>query len=1070
MWKRALIGLVSIVAVVFIAASVVVKFVATPEVLTPRVEEALKDYIKSEYSIESVDLTLVSNFPFVTLEIDSLRIAQRVDSLDDLLVARRCAVTINPYALLRKKVEVRNVELLGAKIFMLKSGDYRPIDHFNLGETEPQPEPQTDSLDSFDMSAYSVSLDRFVIDSAQIIVRDDDRKFYTRVTDFGVDLKLKANSRRGGFKVETGFGNLLVWRDGEVLIKKTSMKLSSTMIYDRDSMTISFRQADLNVNNIDLKACGLLRRDTVKKSIAVDVDASLSSPSLGEFLALVPSVIIDPKEGVSTSGTVDLNATIKGYYGDTEMPVMAATLKVDNATAKYASKKISLEDIDCDADIYVDFNQRDSSYVDIRRFTLSASDIIKLSTSGKVTDMIDAPHVDLNVNSNIDFNRIDEVIPLQKGIDLKGSNRSDLRAQFRLSDIQRSNYGGLYLDGESRFNDVSIEVDGKQLLQDSTSKVFLSIQMDRGSLLFGDRVKANKSRTLLATVNFTGFGFKDRDGQYASIKDLQLRAGANFDQRTSKMIGVGVNALAQNTVVGIDSLFSSKLKSSDITLTIAPKTEERGTYITTKISSQQIEADEPNNNSDLSLSKVDMELKLLKLAEKQWDVDGDVGFSDFKLFTDMFPIDIAITDTDVAIKNSTISLNNAEIKMGDSEMIATGEIHYLIRKLFIDQKAPISGKLSVRSPFLDVTQLIEATNKSVMMEPADSVAQADSVAVASDSTLMLLLPRRSDFIFDFNVDKMHIYEAKINNIAGRAHLNKRDLEFTNLKLGAIGAQADGTMTYSNLSRKKSSVFMDFKLREVDINRIGELSSAINTMFPMLKSFEGVVDFDFKANTEVNPDMTIDVETLRSAMSFKGTDLVLMDSETFASLSKMLMFKNKKRNLIDSLNAYAVVEKDKVDVLPFEMFMDRYRFIVGGTQTIDFDTFDVDFKYNVSILKSPLPFKAGVDIDGDLEDFDFKITRAKLKNSNFVEIKNYYDEFCQAIVKSEKAPRKRKLVKDENEIETDSLSGDGVDSLVVSDSLVVEAVDSLVDGAVVDSLLVEETLVDSLAVDSLISEL
>ncbi len=1072
-WKRLLIVVVAVVALFFAAAGVLVKCVATPEVITPRIEEVVQGYIKSKFSIESVDLTLVSNFPFVTLRIDSLRIAQGQDSISDLLMARHCAVTLNPYALLRKKVVIRNVELSGASIYLFKSGEHRPINHFDFGETETV--ESSDTLSSFDFSEYSIRLDRFVIDSAQIIVRDDDRKFYTQLDNFGVDLSLRASSSRSGFRVKAGFGNLLVWRDGDVLVKRTSMQINSAMRFNRDSMKLEFNKADLRVNNIDLKASGVLRGDTLSGSVDVDVTTSLSTPSLGEFLALIPSTIVDPKEGLSSSGSVNLDATIKGVYSDESMPKITATLFIDDATAKYASKKVSLENIDCDADFYIDLNDSKSSYADVRKFTVSASNVIDLAMDGKVTNMIDSPWVDFNIKSFIDFDHLGDVVPLQDGVDLCGSNRSDLKAQFAVADIQSSNYGNLYINGDSKFSDVSIEVDGKRLLQDSTSNVYLSIQMREGSLLFGDRVRSdNGSRTLLATVNFSDFGFRDKTGQYATIKDLKLTAGANFDRKTSKMNGLGINAVAKDSSAGIDSLFAAELISSDVTLTISPRTKERDAYITAKIKSEEVVAQEPVNNSDMTLSGVNMELTMLRLEERKWALDGKVGFNRFNLFSALFPLNVEIADTDVAVQNKKISLNNANIKMGESQLVATGEINNLMQKLFVEPRSVLSGRLSVNSRLLNLSELIEATNQSVLLDEdafVDSLAVATVDSLAVDSTMMLLLPRRTDFTFDFNVDKMLFYEATIHKIDGQALLKGGELTLSNLHLGAIGARAKGTMVYSNLNRHKSNIFMDFNLRRVDINRIGELSAAINTMFPMLKSFEGMVDFDFKANSEINQDMSFDMPTLRGAMSLRGTDLVLMDSETFSSLSKKLMFKNKDRNLIDSLDVYAVVEESKIDVLPFEMVMDRYKFIVGGTQTIDVEDFDIDFGYNVSIIKSPLPFKAGVDIVGNLDDFDFKITKAKLKNSNFEELLNYYNIFSTAIVKSEKSPRKRDHVR-EVVVDDDGSIEEGVEE---SDSLNVAAVDTLgmdtlsMDTLDVDTLDVETVEVVAAEADSLVEE-
>ena len=55
-------------------------------------------------------------------------------------------------------------------------------------------------------------------------------------------------------------------------------------------------------------------------------------------------------------------------------------------------------------------------------------------------------------------------------------------------------------------------------------------------------------------------------------------------------------------------------------------------------------------------------------------------------------------------------------------------------------------------------------------------------------------------------------------------------------------------------------------------------------------------------------------------------------------------------------------------------MDRYKVAVGGEHKID-----MTFNYHISVLKSPVPFKLGVDIYGSMEKMKFKITKAKYKN-------------------------------------------------------------------------------------------
>ena len=38
-----------------------------------------------------------------------------------------------------------------------------------------------------------------------------------------------------------------------------------------------------------------------------------------------------------------------------------------------------------------------------------------------------------------------------------------------------------------------------------------------------------------------------------------------------------------------------------------------------------------------------------------------------------------------------------------------------------------------------------------------------------------------------------------------------------------------------------------------------------------------------------------------------------------------------------------------------------------------------FNYHLSVLKSPVPFKLGIDITGNLDDFKYKITKCKYKD-------------------------------------------------------------------------------------------
>ena len=114
---------------------------------------------------------------------------------------------------------------------------------------------------------------------------------------------------------------------------------------------------------------------------------------------------------------------------------------------------------------------------------------------------------------------------------------------------------------------------------------------------------------------------------------------------------------------------------------------------------------------------------------------------------------------------------------------------------------------------------------------------------------------------------------------------------------ALDADMKAVMVYRADSVRGGYTGFDFKIRDINIAKLVDFIPSMDTIVPMLRSFEGRVQFDVAAEARLDSNMNIRIPTLRSAMYIKGDSLVLMDGETFAEISKMLMFKNKKEECI-----------------------------------------------------------------------------------------------------------------------------------------------------------------------------
>jgi hypothetical protein len=68
-----------------------------------------------------------------------------------------------------------------------------------------------------------------------------------------------------------------------------------------------------------------------------------------------------------------------------------------------------------------------------------------------------------------------------------------------------------------------------------------------------------------------------------------------------------------------------------------------------------------------------------------------------------------------------------------------------------------------------------------------------------------------------------------------------------------------------------------------------------------------------------------------------------------------------------------VNNGVIEIFPFRLAMDRYVFAVGGTQNLD-----MSFNYHITVLQSPVPFKLGIDISGNTENFRYRVTTPKFR--------------------------------------------------------------------------------------------
>lgn len=371
-------------------------------------------------------------------------------------------------------------------------------------------------------------------------------------------------------------------------------------------------------------------------------------------------------------------------------------------------------------------------------------------------------------------------------------------------------------------------------------------------------------------------------------------------------------------------------------------------------------------------------------ALRRWQLNGAIRARSGRIVTPYFPLPTTLRDIDIAFNTNEIRLNRTFVKAGESQAVLTGEISGLRRAMLGGGR--IRGDLEVAADTLNLNEIIRVANAGSTLVAQGGVSETESddqleerILQSADTTAagaLLVIPSNIDMRFDLTIRRGMYANLQLDSLSGEVIARNRVLQLSDLTMRSNAGNLRMTGLYSTRTPKDIQAGFDLEMEQMQVARLIELIPSIDTLMPMLRSFSGVVDCQLAATARIDSAMNILLPTVDAACHISGDSLVLLDGETFTEISKMLMFKNKKRNLIDHISAEFLVRDSQIEIFPFVIEIDRYRAAVSGVHKMD-----MTFNYHISVLKSPIPFRLGVDIFGNLDDFDFKITRARYKDSN-----------------------------------------------------------------------------------------
>ncbi len=959
-----------------------IAIVSIPRVTNQLLHRFVPSFVNADASVEKLNLRLFSTFPYAEAElikpIVHIAIPDTDNTLfphkDTLLVCDTMRAQIHLLALTKNTIKVKNILLNQPQVFLA----------------------QNDGLNNWD-----------------ILPPDDDNDTTSNSLSFlWDDVRLT---------------------DGKVCFSSDSLQIEhflidSIRLYSHgqyiDTCLQLYADAGIRIEDSRFQMKGYV-------SDSVDINALIDIPHIENLLALIPDTLRQQTIKDNTlSGKILLSASAQGLYANDLLPRLHAKVLIDNLNGGHPDRQIRLDQLSLRAEAHYDQLNTDSTFVRIDTL-LFHSGRSNIHAQALARYKNKKEWLQLNAKAQLHLKEIVQLLNLEQTVRARGRVTADINTYFFLDDLlQRKIYDihsattvqgddvfcaipdmkmrffidSLRLDAKTNMQHTNRRTGKKNMVLLNTRLAFrqMNIKYRRQTqaevertffTLYADNIKPNTTPVLHSSLSLKGIHAQQFDTIHLLAKHLRLSAGMMPDRKAS-FVPTTTARISMDSVLFATPRNGVVLDSLRLNVGTTPRYRR---FRIDTLNHKRI----PIADNERQPMAID---SLLRLTNRILN-DSTPAEAFLRHFVSTGKVNVkrlgvrhkgdrlrpTINRMELTLNDDTIRLDKFRLRVGRSAVSLKGDVTNFRRYLL--RGRTLNANLELKSRRIDLNQLANAfAQQQRKLETLDSIsASQDNMAILEDSiesntlaadtlatdsllSSLIVLPHNLNLTFNAKVDTVIFSKMRLHEFKGRVRLQNQALTMTNVststEVGNLDISAAYTCRDTTSAQAAATIMMDSV-------QIGELVAALpelDSVMPMLRSFDGSVACEAAAQLKLKSDLSIDLPTVNAGVWLKGQNLVLMDGETFSEIAKMLMFNKKTRNNIDSLSVELLVRNNQVEIFPFMLSMDKYRVGVGGKQQLD-----GSLDYHITVFK---PLKLGLDIYGtDFDHIRFKLVKAKYQSAS-----------------------------------------------------------------------------------------
>lgn len=447
-WKKTL-KITGITLAVLFAALLILPFAFKGKIVSA-VQTAANKNLKATVSFNpDLSLSLIRNFPNLSLGIDDLKIVGKDSFANDTLInAPHLNLVVDLASVFGGgEIVIRKIHLQDARanIIFLKSG----AANFDIAmaDTTATEKPTTDTS-----APMSLSIKELNIENTRIHYIDHSMDFElttegTNLLSQGdfADALFTLNNKIGIDRASMSFG-------GMTLLSKAKISGETAIDMDLNQMKFGFADNQFQINDLPLIAKGWIKMAEI--DMDMDIDVRTPNSDFKSFLSVVPGCYTENFADVKASGTMGLIFTMKGIMNDLRMPATHVQLKVKDAGFQYPAMPANASNIQLNFALDNTDGNPDNTHVVIAPLSANLGGD-QLAVSLDMKTPVSNPYANGKVDINLHLDRWKQLMPLESGTQVSGEVDAHFNFNGHYSAIAKEQFNDLKAGGNIALKNIA---------------------------------------------------------------------------------------------------------------------------------------------------------------------------------------------------------------------------------------------------------------------------------------------------------------------------------------------------------------------------------------------------------------------------------------------------------------------------------------------------------------------------------------------------------------------------------------------------------------------------------------